>query len=260
MTSHPLNSNEQAKIIIFVLLMVPLVIFIVGIIPAIFLASGVFLTKKNKDFEHIKTAVRNFQIYCLLPLIGCLLAAVYFSTQLKEAQDSASIAANSIAAKAKSDGYSIPAHELASDLRQMGPNDLRFKYGSDLARYMMSESLREAEKEAAVVARNSQVKESIYSLRFPPVIFAAYLFFVKFLFLNPLLRHSLWVEQNSIFSSTQKNIASKTNYREIDIIKGAKLKQYSVADELTKWAKLKEDGHISEDEFNDARNKLLNRD
>jgi hypothetical protein len=29
----------------------------------------------------------------------------------------------------------------------------------------------------------------------------------------------------------------------VDIIKGQKLKQYSVADELIKWGKLKEDGH-----------------
>ena len=42
-------------------------------------------------------------------------------------------------------------------------------------------------------------------------------------------------------------------------IKGEKLKQYSVADELIKWAKLKEDGHISEEEFNEARKKLLKR-
>ena len=46
---------------------------------------------------------------------------------------------------------------------------------------------------------------------------------------------------------------------EVDIIKGEKLKQYSVADELIKWGKLKEDGHISEDEFNEAREKLLKR-
>ncbi len=43
----------------------------------------------------------------------------------------------------------------------------------------------------------------------------------------------------------------------IDIIKSEKLKQYSVADELLKWAKLKEDGHITEEEFNEARKKLL---
>ncbi|NLV96712.1 MAG: SHOCT domain-containing protein, partial [Desulfovibrionales bacterium] len=40
-------------------------------------------------------------------------------------------------------------------------------------------------------------------------------------------------------------------------IGGDKLKYYSAADELTKWIKLKEEGHISEEEFNQARKKLL---
>ena len=64
-------------------------------------------------------------------------------------------------------------------------------------------------------------------------------------------------------------ICQKCNYKiavfksaesEIDIIKNDKLKSYSVADELLKWAKLKEDGHISEQEFDDAKKKLLKRD
>lgn len=47
---------------------------------------------------------------------------------------------------------------------------------------------------------------------------------------------------------------------EFEIIKTDNLKAYSVADELLKWAKLKGDGHISEQEFDDARKKLLKRD
>lgn len=31
-------------------------------------------------------------------------------------------------------------------------------------------------------------------------------------------------------------------------------------DELAKWGKLKDDGHITEQEFNDAKNKLLNKE
>ena len=58
---------------------------------------------------------------------------------------------------------------------------------------------------------------------------------------------------------TKLDIKKSTTESEMDIIKGEKLKQYSVADEMMKWAKLKEEGHISEDEFNKARDKLLNR-
>ncbi|WP_341303203.1 hypothetical protein [Pseudomonas sp. TMP25] len=41
------------------------------------------------------------------------------------------------------------------------------------------------------------------------------------------------------------------------IIKSEKMKSYSVADELLKWAKLKEDGLISEKEFQIARDKIM---
>ena len=79
---------------------------------------------------------------------------------------------------------------------------------------------------------------------------------LKKLLHEPLLAHKEWVELNGVFSSKPKNQGSS----EIDIIKGERLKSFSVADELIKWARLKEDGHISEQEFNDARKKLFQRD
>lgn len=87
----------------------------------------------------------------------------------------------------------------------------------------------------------------------------AYLIIVKTLFLNPLQNHRGWVEINGIFSSKKISEADLGIDSEMDIIKGEKFKQYSVADELIKWSKLKEDGHISEEEYNDARRKLLKK-
>ena len=86
-----------------------------------------------------------------------------------------------------------------------------------------------------------------------------YIILINILFLKPLISHSEWVEKNGIFSSKTKSSISSTEASDVNIIKGEKLKQYSVADELLKWAKLKEDGHISESEFNEARAKLLRR-
>ena len=86
-----------------------------------------------------------------------------------------------------------------------------------------------------------------------------YLLIIHKLFYLPLSRHRKWVEVNGIFSIKPKNKNNSKNQFEIDIIKGEKLKQYSVADELIKWAKLKEDGCISEDEFNEVRAKLLKK-
>lgn len=70
--------------------------------------------------------------------------------------------------------------------------------------------------------------------------------------------------KNSFYAVCKKCNHKTTIYKplesEVEIIKNDKLKSYSVADELLKWAKLKEDGHISEQEFDDAKKKLLKRD
>ncbi|MBA4060164.1 MAG: hypothetical protein C0470_07285 [Verminephrobacter sp.] len=71
--------------------------------------------------------------------------------------------------------------------------------------------------------------------------------------------HQGWIVENGIFSSRSKVSLTPSATLDIDIIKGERLKNYSVADELLKWAKLKEDGHISEQEFNEARTKLLRK-
>ncbi len=96
------------------------------------------------------------------------------------------------------------------------------------------------------------------SLTFAGISFA-YLIMIQVLFYSPLNRHREWVEVNGIFSTKPKSDKASKSHSEVDIIKGEKLKQYSVADELTKWANLKENGHISEEEFHEARAKLLKR-
>ena len=86
-----------------------------------------------------------------------------------------------------------------------------------------------------------------------------YIVAMNVLFLHPLRQHRDWIEQNGIFASRSKAEAAVADTPAIDIIKGERLRSFSVADELLKWAKLKEDGHISEQEFNEARAKLLQK-
>lgn len=50
MKDQPLSSNELSKIVIFVLLSIPSIVFLVGIIPALFLVFGVFMMKKAEIF------------------------------------------------------------------------------------------------------------------------------------------------------------------------------------------------------------------
>jgi len=81
---------------------------------------------------------------------------------------------------------------------------------------------------------------------------------VKFLFQAPLVAHAEWVAKNGIFSSKPKAGNDSSN-SEVQILKGDRLKHYSVADELIKWAKLKEDGHITELQYEQAREKILQK-
>lgn len=91
------------------------------------------------------------------------------------------------------------------------------------------------------------------------VMACALIILVKLLYLKPLRNHSEWVTVNGTFSSTPKVPLPENSKTGVDILQSEKLKPYSVADELLKWAKLKEDGLISEEEFSEARSKLLNR-
>ncbi|NLD21684.1 MAG: SHOCT domain-containing protein [Bacteroidales bacterium] len=193
MQNQPMSSGDQGKLLIFSLLMAPSLVFLFGIIPAIFLGFGIYMMKKNQDFSSIDTAVKNFKGYTWLALIGGALSSLYWGNKYFSAEDS--------------------------------------WYYDDYF---------------------------FISLIVAGIAFA-YLIVVQILFYSPMNRHREWVEVNGIFSTKPKSDKESINQSEVDIIKGEKLKQYSVADELTKWAKLKEDGHISEEEFNDARTKLLKR-
>jgi len=191
MNNTPLSSNEQSKLLIFAMLLLPSVFFLVGIIPALFLIFGIVMLKKNGDFAHIETSVRIYKYYIYILLTGCTLFSLYFATTL-------------------------------------GANS----------------------------SWDRKDDELIASLILGAVA-CFYLFLINALFLNPLRSHVKWIEVNGIFSNKNKTVIDTDGNSDIDIIKGERLRTFSVADELIKWAKLKEDGHITEQEFNDARKKLL---
>lgn len=190
---QPLSSNEQSKILIFSFLLAPSVALLVGAIPALLLAFGIFMMKRNRNFSNVEAAVRGFKGYVWIAILGCSVSSIYFG-----------------------DKY-------------FNEEDRWHSYGEAL----------------------------VFSLTFGAIAFA-YLVLVHILFLSPLKAHSQWVEINGIFSSREKG-SSQDAKSEVDIIKGEKLKSYSVADELLRWATLKENGHISEEEYIDARKKLLKR-
>jgi hypothetical protein len=84
------------------------------------------------------------------------------------------------------------------------------------------------------------------------------IFYVLVCFIGWIVRGSLGIPRGM---DKRPDLPTQTSAPEaepkMDIIKSEKLKQFSVADELSKWAKLKEDGHITEEEFDEARKSLL---
>ena len=76
-----MSSGDQGKLLIFSLLMTPSLVFLFGIIPAIFLGFGIYMMKKNQDFSSIDTAVKNFKGYAWLALIGCTLSSIYWGNK-----------------------------------------------------------------------------------------------------------------------------------------------------------------------------------
>ena len=192
MQNQPLSSGDHSKIVIFILLFLPSIGFLVGVIPAILLIFGIFMMKKNEDFNHIKTAVKICRGYIFVGLLVSVGIIMY-------------------------QGHYLITHQKSMSFFNLAP---------------------------------------LLILMLIPIL---YLVFLSKLFFNPLSRHKKWVEVNGIFSTKPKSGKDSNNQSEVNIIKGEKLKQYSVADELIKWAKLKEGGHISDEEFNEARVKLLKR-
>ena len=191
MSNTPLSSTDHSKILFFTLLMLPPTGFFVGILPSLFLLFGIFMMKKNSDFSHIETAVRNAKLYLYLIIVIAVCFALWFATTLGAAD------------------------------------------------------------------RYDRLTDQFISACIAVVIAFAYVIIIGKLFHSPLAQHHEWVAVNGIFSNKPRKTPANS---EIDIIKGERMRSFSVADELIKWAKLKDDGHISEQEFNDARKKLLQRD
>ena len=197
MTQHsntPLDSNDAGKFLVFALLVIPPTIFIVGIIPVLFLLFGLYMLRKTGDFGHIETAARNYKVFCLLLFLGFIGATGYWLTMYFE----------------KPDPFDRSQHDL----------------------------------ERAVVT-------GVFS-----ILSLFYFAVMQVLFLRPFRANRAWAVGKV---TAVRGRAAVRNPGEIDIIKGERLRSFSVADELLKWAKLKEDGHITEEEFAEARRKLLER-
>ncbi len=79
------------------------------------------------------------------------------------------------------------------------------------------------------------------------------MFVFNSLFFRPLEEHQNWVIKNGIFADLKDSQENSTS-----IIGRDKLSSFSIADELLKWNNLLEKGLISKEEFEKAKEKLMN--
>jgi D-alanyl-lipoteichoic acid acyltransferase DltB (MBOAT superfamily) len=86
-----------------------------------------------------------------------------------------------------------------------------------------------------------------------PITVGFFMFIFNSLFFRPLEEHKNWIVKNGIFSDEKNEESSSTN-----IVGRDNLSSYSVADEMLKWNDLLEKELISKEEFEKAKNKLMN--
>jgi len=128
-------------------------------------------------------------------------------------------------------------------------------------------AIRSSYVEASIDAHNKEKAEELRS-SYPGVAVSFIMTLVALVFIAVVLRkfipstiRKLIAFSKNSYLAIKDNIRrriSKPKLSSSSIIKSENLKNYSVADELLKWAQLKEDGHITEEEFNEARRKILN--
>lgn len=90
---------------------------------------------------------------------------------------------------------------------------------------------------------------------FIPISVSLFMKLFNFLYFTPLEEHKEWVVSNGIFSDLKDHEDDDST----GIMGRDKLSSFSVADELIKWNDLLEKELISQEDFDKAKQKLLNQ-
>jgi hypothetical protein len=234
---YALDDHPQAKsssldnllLFLAVLVFAGLFLTIVGTIPVLIMTVGAVLAFRSGDVKNMKVTARFVQIIVILG------ALVFGFIALNKQADVDKAAARMDAAYpeySKGGGDPITFSEKYSPAEQREILD-------GVGEYYSAESAYNSSKDD----RNRFIAWAggIGSLALV----------IQFLWVGPFTR------QLPVWRAARSH--KKTNTKNKHIIGRDSLTPYSIADELLKWSKLREDGHITEDEYQDARMKLLNR-
>jgi hypothetical protein len=229
--NQPLSSNEQTKVALFLLSLLPTL----GLGGGGFLivAYGLYMLNKQADSSFIEVTRKLFTGYSKIVFVILLFVSVTTAhNEYVKVRD------NIQESTAKLAVYTEEREEERSALT----NEVIAIFTDDI---------------------NKGYSEYVLKVLLPafiaPIIPILCIWMLNNLFYIPLISHKEWIVANGIFASTE---AKEKKLRTTPIISLPSFSiktssNLSVADELVKLSKLKEDGLVTQDEFDKLRKALL---
>ncbi|WP_375185599.1 SHOCT domain-containing protein [Pseudoalteromonas sp.] len=266
----PLTVDEKIKVLIFLVLLVPPSFLLgIGFIPLLALIVAMFATHKTKDFAYYRVGYRFYSIYSRFLIILAIGMFVFHSAswvrdEMKFQDSLEKFEAESQHYKAEqSKKLKKLESEIISLETKLYSSDFAYDVGAELDKIS---SLKEQVKENKLNLdhpwrpiyssyHDDDSKALIVVSIFMIIVVTIYLALFNRLFVKVTLKHEEWIEKEGLFLTNKKSQTPKPSSAKI--FKHNMLNSYSVADELLKWAKLKDDGVITNEEFESAKRKIL---
>jgi len=190
-----------------------------GVIPILIALAGIYIMKKDKSFSPVINSKKYIKAYLVVLALG---AAAIASIDFYQQNDTST------------------NYEEYHKAKKANPNDY-------ISISSFDEYNPEVKIQTAIVAG--------VGLVLTPIAVSLLMSLFGFLYFRPLEEHKEWVVNNGIFSDLKDNEDDDST----GIMGRDKLSSFSVADELIKWNDLLEKKLISEEEFDKAKQKLLNQ-
>jgi len=217
----PLSGGDRIKIFLFFLLLVGTLFF--GVIPILIILAGLYIMKKDNSFSAISSSKKYLKAYLVILSLGAIILGsfVYYDSN----------------------------HLVFNDEAYQKSNETYVH--SDSTWFAHMESFYE-EKENIIVETGMATAGMFVSTI---IAISLLMWLSELLYFKPLEEHQEWVVNNGVFS----DLKEKESDDSTGIMGRDKLSSFSVADELIKWNNLLEKNLISQEEFDKAKQKLLNQ-
>ena len=224
------DALDNLLLLVAVIVLTGACLTIVGILPVVILVVGAVLAIRTRNLANIRVTTRFVQIVAAAVAIYCLVNAYHYE---KEAQ------------YVSKNMEELRLNFSPQDALPLGYDELRAKYGAAADSIFLALSSYRSLHGQMSVGQNAKTDMRNYWILGAAAATGS-IAFLNFCWYRPLSRNVDRI-RNFVFRGKQPH----------NIINRESMTTYSVADELQKWAKLKEGGHINEDEYQQARQKLL---